>query len=582
MRKNSVSLTMIVRNESANLEACLLSAGEQVDEIVIVDTGSTDETRQIAERYTDRVFLYPWDNDFSAARNYAIGKARGEWILSLDADEQLIAGTGDLRRLVSTGASPEAYMLPLHYPTTDAPGEYNRFLVLRLFKNNGRYRFKGRIHEQIVVTASGTVDIADGPVIYHQHLPSAERNRKRHRNLVLLKQACAEEPDNIFLRYYLAVEWLALGKPHRALPLFREAYESLTDDHLLFRAPALRYLIISLRALGRFEEAIDICRKVAQHYPSYTDIFYLCGVLYEEQHQYHEAVKWLQSALERGIPPAIYSHMHGTGSFLAHYHLGYCRERLGQREPAERHYERAIDANPDYVYPVYNLFLIVQGRLGARQALDCFSARGYLDSAERALAVAELYFKAGYPGLAKRCLERCQTDSGTEMVRFSLGLYNLYSGHLQRVLMYLDTIAAENPLYPQVQIHKALALLLLGRTCATRTLAFVLWEDPQYRPVTRILLQLVRYLKKGWRPEVCDDGLRQASLALLERYRYYLPKFTKTRHQHRFRLIIDGLESIAQRSSPQGALALAGLFQERAQAVQDLLNYQFGVFGDRT
>ncbi|MDP3049781.1 MAG: glycosyltransferase family 2 protein, partial [Eubacteriales bacterium] len=155
MRKNSVSLTMIVRNESANLEACLLSAREQVDEIVIVDTGSTDETRQIAERYTDRVFLYPWDNDFSAARNYAIGKARGEWILSLDADEQLIAGTGDLRRLVSTGASPEAYMLPLHYPTTDAPGEYNRFLVLRLFKNNGRYRFKGRIHEQIVVTASG-------------------------------------------------------------------------------------------------------------------------------------------------------------------------------------------------------------------------------------------------------------------------------------------------------------------------------------------------------------------------------------------------------------------------------------------
>src|SRR5437667_7943437 len=84
---NSLSLTMIVRNEEATLAACLSSAADLVDEIVVVDTGSTDGTKEVAARFGARVFDFPWRDDFAAARNESLSHARGNWILWLDGDE---------------------------------------------------------------------------------------------------------------------------------------------------------------------------------------------------------------------------------------------------------------------------------------------------------------------------------------------------------------------------------------------------------------------------------------------------------------------------------------------------------------
>ncbi|HHW13300.1 MAG TPA: glycosyltransferase family 2 protein, partial [Firmicutes bacterium] len=133
----TIGLAMIVRNEEANLARCLESVAGLVDEVVIVDTGSADRTEEIAHRYTDKVYRYPWDGDFSAARNHALAQASADWILSLDADEELDRSTGDLRTLVEQGDGPAAWFLPLHHLAGDPPGAYTRFFVLRLFRNDG-------------------------------------------------------------------------------------------------------------------------------------------------------------------------------------------------------------------------------------------------------------------------------------------------------------------------------------------------------------------------------------------------------------------------------------------------------------
>ena len=108
---------MIVRDEEANLSGCLDSATGMVDEIVIVDTGSTNHTMEIARRYTDQVYRYRWDDDFSAARNLALAKCRSQWILSLDADERLDCRGGDLRSLTSGADGRTAYLTPLRSRT---------------------------------------------------------------------------------------------------------------------------------------------------------------------------------------------------------------------------------------------------------------------------------------------------------------------------------------------------------------------------------------------------------------------------------------------------------------------------------
>lgn len=586
LMKNTVTLAMIVKNEAANLEACLESVRGQVSEIVIVDTGSSDNTVEIARKYTDKVYHYPWHEDFSAARNYAIEKATGDWILSLDADEELLPGTGYLEQLSSGDNHLEAYLLPLNNHTSDTTGQYNTFLVLRLFKNDGRYRFKGRIHEQVTIPDSEAVGIAQGPVIGHKRPPAKERNRKRKRNLTLLKKAYTEDPDNDFLRYYLGVEWLALGKPDRALPFFRLAYENLTDNQILFRGPALRYLVMCLHAQGRLEEATALCLNAQERYPAFTDIYYLCGVLFAEKKEYRQAVKQLIKAVECGTPPVLYSHMSGTESFLAYYHLGHCHEMLGQVETARRYYEQALEINSDYIYPVYSLFLIVQAEHGLRRALDYLADKGYLNKTPLALAVADQFYRLGYPDLSRRCLEARETGRRTDEYSYYLGLYSIYSGKLRRGIKYLNRISEHSRFYPRAQVDKALALLLLGHYVQARLLVLELWKHRAARRDARVLLRLARYMQAqgtgGYHLKTPETVLLKPALDIYDRCSRYLPDGVDRKGTISIDVLIGSLESIILECTPEGYDALCKQLQDRAQNIRALMEYKFGPGGNRT
>jgi len=579
--EGTITLAMIVKNEAGNLKDCLNSVGGQVDEIVIVDTGSTDSTLEIARLYTNKIYYYPWGGDFSAARNFAVEKASGEWILCLDADEELVPGTGDLKRLIARDKKLEAYLLPLNNPTAGSTGEYNRFFVLRLFRNNGRYRFRGKIHEQITVSKNEAAGIAEGPVISHKMLSGRDRNRKRGRNLALLKKACSGEPQNYFLQYYVGVEWLMLGKPDKALPNFQQAYRNIMDENLLFRSPALRYLIICLKELGRLDEAICLCLEAISKYPEYTDIYYLCGVLYEEKQEHQLAVKWLNQAVERGIPPAFYSHMNGAGSFLACYHLGHCHEMLGQAEAAKNYYEQALEENPQYIYPIYNLFLIVLAKHGPRNALAYLKEKGYLGNIDLALAVASLFFTSSYPDLAIQCLEDCAAnDKKAEELRFCLGKYNIYSGRLQQGLEYLNQISEESSFRVQSQIHRAVALLLLGRFPESRALALELWKNHAARRHALALLSLTRLVDRGGGTVSCPQKVREmelieAACEILDNCSRYLPDCGRGQKSSRFFHLIDGLESIVKNNSLRGYLVLIEYFRDKASGLQRFFDYKY-------
>ncbi|MEI7811857.1 MAG: glycosyltransferase [Ignavibacteria bacterium] len=142
-----LTLSMIVKNEEKYLRDCLESVKDIVDEIVLVDTGSTDKTIEIAREYNAKIFHFVWINDFSAARNYALSKSTGKWILYLDADERLSKDSiGELRTIIKSNGKDACFC---SVNSTD-PEKPNKMFYTRLFRNNHKIKFKGNVHEQII------------------------------------------------------------------------------------------------------------------------------------------------------------------------------------------------------------------------------------------------------------------------------------------------------------------------------------------------------------------------------------------------------------------------------------------------
>lgn len=502
--KDTITLTMIVRNEEHHLRACLDSARDYVDEIVIVDTGSTDRTVEIALTYTDKVYHQPWQNDFSLARNLALSKSTCSWILVLDADEVLEVDSGaSLRSIINQAPLVNAYLFTLFNPTAHLSEEYNRFQVLRLFRNNGDYRFVGKIHEQVLIAKSQGVALAEGIIIKHQMLAQSERNRKRQRNLTLLLECVSLEPDNLFLQYYLGLEWLMLNKPFKAFPHLAVAYQNISSEYPMFRTPALRCLVICLQALGQLDEAICVCLDASIEFPGYADVYYLGGILLEEKGEYRLALKWLAEALKSGSPPPLYSHIVGSSNFLALYHMGICCDLLGERTQARSFYEQALKANPCYLPPLYNLFLAVLSEFGPSGTLDYLTnlladyEKSCKTSILTASTLAEMFLQKGYPDFAWQLLKSqadalLATVSPPASLLLDLGKYALFSGKVAESQEVLLRIPHTSELYSQSLFFCSFGSLLIGDYPTSRQYALRLWKHHAYRCHAFLLLVLMK------------------------------------------------------------------------------------------
>lgn len=220
-----ISLCMIVKNEADNLARCLRSVRGTVDEIIIVDTGSTDATRSIARSFGARIIGLPWNGDFAAARNAGLALARGTWILVLDADEELEQGSREELLVCAKHTEYEAFFVRIHnhQGTERASQTLTVNPILRMFRNRPGYRFSGIIHEQIaavIVQETPAAAMHMSTVVVHHYGYAAgvvERKDKISRNLGLLKQQLEESPGDAFQHFNLAVEYMRLGDYRQAL-----------------------------------------------------------------------------------------------------------------------------------------------------------------------------------------------------------------------------------------------------------------------------------------------------------------------------------------------------------------------------
>ena len=428
----TISLCIIARDEAAFLGRCIESAKTAVDEVVVVDTGSADETPQIAERCGARVFHSPWPGDFAQAYNLPLEHARGEWILSLDADEALDPETGPVIRDLAAEEGREgylftvrnyAYCLMTKWRTVDsldplAMGAmgWRPSCSVRLFRNHAEHRYFGEVHQSVypsIVRRGGRVAEPDVPIHHYGLLRFDRISSKSSRYLKLAQKKVASQPESGRAWIELGVLLADAKDCDGALNAFRKARS------LGYEPGSAFYLGHTLLEIDQPAAAAEHLREALRENPDDRDIDFDLADAWEV--------------------------------------LGRAQEALGQTMEAERCQRRALRSRPDSPVAANNL-------------AGLLSQRGAFDEADELLQ----NLLARYPGL--------------DMPWATLGTNRLRGEDFAGARAAFETALSIDPRNLPARINLALTLEISGESEESRK-AYALAEetrgsasDPEERP----------------------------------------------------------------------------------------------------
>lgn len=343
-----LSACMIVKNEAQVLPAALRSLSGRVDEIVVLDTGSSDGTPGVAEAAGARVLSIPWQDDFSHARNAALSAARGRFCLMLDADEEVIPSSWPALLGRLHGAPRDLYRVIIE---SETEGGLVRETVTRICRRAEHIRYHGRIHEQLL-GGPGATGADSGLVLRHSGYTAAALLRKgtAQRNRLLLEAALLADPRDPYLHFQLG---RTLLKTHRD-DACRHLQQALVLCQAQRDAPPylpglVRDLGYGLRDSKKPQQALALVRAYQPRFPDFTDLWFLEGLLHLDAGRAEDMLRSFQRCLALGEAPPRYGSVAGAGSFRAHHNLGLFFELAGVTDVARRHYQAALLAAPDFL-----------------------------------------------------------------------------------------------------------------------------------------------------------------------------------------------------------------------------------------
>lgn len=339
-----ISVCIIAKNEESRIERCLSSVKPYGFELVVVDTGSTDRTKELAARYADKVLDFTWCNDFSAARNFSLREASNNWIFMLDCDETV--KLLDLEELTyfrkhladSVGSVSRENLVRENGVLTLNNTDYTeRFFDRRL------YRYTGIIHEQLTpIRGHEFPNYLLRTTILHTgyDMTDEERDAKYRRNFTLLLKQLDSDPWNPYLYYQLGKSCEILRDYARACEYYDKGLTFDLDPELAYVQAMVVSYGNALLYSGSAETALGF-EGIYEEFSSVTDFVYLMGNIYRENAMYEQALEQYQKVL--GMPPG---RQNGTNSFLPVYQSGIIFETLGDKESAAVCYKKCGEFAP--------------------------------------------------------------------------------------------------------------------------------------------------------------------------------------------------------------------------------------------
>ncbi|OAS16296.1 tetratricopeptide repeat-containing glycosyltransferase family 2 protein [Paenibacillus oryzisoli] len=345
----SISLCMIVKNEEQSLGRCLHSVREVADEIVIVDTGSTDRTKEIAASFGAKIYDFTWIDNFGAARNFSFSKATQSYILWLDADD--VFEEVDRLKLIQLKATldPTVDSVTMNYHLSfNEAGQVTASLRRnRLVRRDRGFQWEGPVHEVLIV--GGHIFAADIAVTHKKDKEYTDRNLRIYR-----KREADNEDFSPRDLYYFANELRDHGLHYEAIVYYErflntkkgwiedvystclklgDCYGALKDKEMQIRS--------YFRALNYDKPRAEMCCRV--------------GAYFLDNNAIPIAIYWYETATNLGMPQGLMGNVdHAAWTWLPHLQLCLCYDRLGDKVKANLHNEKAFEYHPTHPSMIYN------------------------------------------------------------------------------------------------------------------------------------------------------------------------------------------------------------------------------------
>ena len=347
----TLSLCMIARDEADRLAAALTAARPAVDELVVVDTGSSDATIAVARQHGARVERFPWCDDFAAARNASLAAATGDWALVLDADEVLARPTQARAALLAFAQNHEGRLGQVTIENRADDRVQSTVSIARFLPLGRGILYRGRIHETLARSgATGLPAAPTGVTVQHFGYDEAlvAQRAKLERNVRLCQRALADDPTDGYVAWQLGRTLALAGEHEHALAAFDRALGQCPDG-APWQPPLVEGAAGSLRALERSGQALELLEGLARTIPERADTLFLAALCRMDLGRFAEAEAGFRRCLELG--PARSGPVESSPSaatWAPAHNLGVMCECLGRPAEARAWYERALGFDPGH------------------------------------------------------------------------------------------------------------------------------------------------------------------------------------------------------------------------------------------
>jgi tetratricopeptide (TPR) repeat protein len=435
----TLSLCMIVKNEEKLLPACLESVKGHVDEIIIVDTGSTDRTVEIAKRYNAKIYHHAWENSFSKARNYSLKYATCEWILILDADEEVDKEDAHkLKEVIKdpVGCETTHRVNVIYLPMFNKPVGGNNFSISnseRLFKNHLGFHYEGIVHNALKYSGlTKNVNIK----IYHYgyHQGEEQMEKKFIRTSALLKKQIKDDPENPIPHHYLAISCLDRQRNDECIREALEAIRLFEQQNINVQPRLLTYYTASVAFYRKKDlaKAEAYALKAIDLYADYVDSYCILSSIYLMRKEHDKCIeatkkylKLLRTIESNPTKALVVPYNNLQHAWLAHSRMAIVYYEQGKEHEGTQSLNGAISCtdNKWEPYLVIGKYFLEQGNLKLAEGFFKNGLRNDPNNKGIQYYIAETYEKSGEPDKAlthlKKILE-CYPDETFAQYRTGL------------------------------------------------------------------------------------------------------------------------------------------------------------------
>lgn len=392
--QQSISLCMIVKDEERNLPQCLESVKDVVNEIVILDTGSSDGTVKIANKYGARTLHRPWNGNFGDMRNYALKHASGDWILQLDADERLMQEDGQFIKEAIKNKDVNSIFCNI-INIKGSPIGHTQFYSQRLFRNGLGAFYEGTVHETLQIKGRALFPSNIRIIHYGYNLDEPQMIAKSKRNASILEKQIMGNPKDVRSYLHLSKCYFAQGLYDLTILAGKKALENIDVETIRIN-PEIEVFMIMAFAYVRthnFEAAEQMCQCAIEINHDYIDPVFFMGKLCYDMQRHEQAIVWFKRYKElreelKKKPRFDFKETYFIdAAYDAHLTLGACYLKVGKFVEAETAFLNAIEQNPEFAEAHNGLAVTLEMQERHNEALiNCVKAidlkPGYKDAQE--------------------------------------------------------------------------------------------------------------------------------------------------------------------------------------------------------